>query len=58
MANRNPSAMGKFKIEVPRTYDAAPERVFRAWTDPASVKVWLAGAKTRRSILARAGCST
>ncbi|MEO6968168.1 MAG: SRPBCC domain-containing protein [Rhodanobacteraceae bacterium] len=42
MANRNPNAMGEFKIELPRTYDAAPDRVFRAWTDPVSAKAWLA----------------
>lgn len=43
MSNRNPEAMGAFEIEVPRRYSAPPERVFRAWTDPASIKAWLAG---------------
>ena len=39
---RNENAMGSFRLSVPRTYDAPPERVFRAWTDPASMKAWLA----------------
>lgn len=43
MSSRNPGAMGAFSTEVPRRYAAAPERIFRAWTDPASVKAWLAG---------------
>jgi uncharacterized protein YndB with AHSA1/START domain len=34
--------MGPFRISLPRTYDASPERVFRAWTDPVSAKAWLA----------------
>jgi len=42
MKGRNESAMGAFRLEIPRSYDAAPERVFRAWTDPASLKTWLA----------------
>jgi uncharacterized protein YndB with AHSA1/START domain len=42
MAQRNESAMGIFSIRIPRLYDAPPERVFRAWTDPVSVKAWLA----------------
>lgn len=42
MISRNENAMGPFRIDVPRTYDATPERVFRAWTDPASAKAWLA----------------
>ncbi len=45
MAKRNQKAMGEFSINIPRTYDATPERVFRAWTDPASVKAWLADGK-------------
>ncbi|MDR3388845.1 MAG: SRPBCC domain-containing protein [Rudaea sp.] len=46
MNKRNMQAMGDFSIDaIPRTYDALPERVFRAWIDPASVKVWLAGGK-------------
>ncbi len=42
MKGRNESAMGGFRLEMPRSYDASPERVFRAWTDPASLKAWLA----------------
>ncbi|HJU08108.1 MAG TPA: SRPBCC domain-containing protein [Rhodanobacteraceae bacterium] len=42
MKGRNENAMGPFKISLPRTYDASPERVFRAWTDAESAKVWLA----------------
>lgn len=42
MKGRNESAMGEFRLEMPRSYDASPERVFRAWTDPASLKTWLA----------------
>lgn len=45
MIERNKNAMGEFGISIPRTYDAKPEQVFRAWTDPASVKAWLAGGK-------------
>jgi len=42
MKGRNESAMGSFRLEIPRSYYASPERVFRAWTDPASMKAWLA----------------
>jgi uncharacterized protein YndB with AHSA1/START domain len=42
MSGRNENSMGTFRISIPKTYDASPERVFRAWTDPASAKVWLA----------------
>jgi uncharacterized protein YndB with AHSA1/START domain len=42
MIGRNANAMGPSHIVLPRIYDAPPERVFRAWTDPASAKVWLA----------------
>lgn len=42
MKGRNESAMGEFRLEIPHSYDASPERVFRAWTDPASMKAWLA----------------
>ena len=45
MRTRNEKAMGQFQINIPRTYDATPERVFNAWVDPASVKAWLAGGK-------------
>jgi uncharacterized protein YndB with AHSA1/START domain len=45
MRSRNEKAMGQFSISIPRTYDAAPEKVFKAWVDPASVKAWLAGGK-------------
>ena len=54
MMGRNENAMGAFRLNVPRTYDATPERVFRAWTDPASVKAWLA-ASDEASIDPRAG---
>ena len=42
MMGRNENAMGPFKISLPRTYDATPERVFAAWTDAHSAKSWLA----------------
>ena len=42
MMGRNENAMGPFRISLPRTYDASPERVFRAWTDANSAKEWLA----------------
>ncbi|HEY0229901.1 MAG TPA: SRPBCC domain-containing protein [Dokdonella sp.] len=42
MTERNEKAMGSFSTRVPRTYDASTERVFDAWTDPASLKAWLA----------------
>ena len=42
MKGRNEKAMGEFSLRIPRSYDAAPERVFKAWTDTASVKAWLA----------------
>jgi len=42
MAERNEKAMGLFSTRVPRLYDAGAERVFDAWTQPASVKAWLA----------------
>ena len=45
MIKRNEKAMGDFSISIPRTYDASPEKVFKAWIDPASVKAWLAGGK-------------
>lgn len=41
MAKRNEQAMGGFSAKVSRSYDASPEQVFRAWTDPASVRAWL-----------------
>ncbi|MBS0431778.1 MAG: SRPBCC domain-containing protein, partial [Proteobacteria bacterium] len=43
MKGRNENAMGPFRISIPRTYDASPEQVFRAWTDADSAKSWLAG---------------
>jgi uncharacterized protein YndB with AHSA1/START domain len=52
MTERNEKAMGAFSTRVPRTYDASAERVFDAWTDPASVKAWLAGG-ARASVDAR-----
>ncbi len=45
MAKRNEKAMGEFSLRIPRSYDATPEQVFRAWTDPASVKAWLAAGR-------------
>ena len=41
MAKRNEKAMGGFSTNVSRSYDATPEQVFRAWTDPASMRAWL-----------------
>ena len=43
MTSRNQNAMGAQRLEMPRVYDAAPERVFREWIDPESVRVWLTG---------------
>ena len=40
-SRRNEKAMGGFAALVSRSYDATPEQVFRAWTDPASVRTWL-----------------
>jgi len=45
MAKRNEKAMGVFSTMVSRSYEATVEQVFRAWTDPASVRAWLAGGK-------------
>jgi len=39
---RNPDAMGPASTRVTRTYAASPDKVFRAWTDPASIKAWFA----------------
>ena len=43
MAERNETAMGSFRTDVARSYQAKPEQVFDARVDPASVKAWLAG---------------
>jgi uncharacterized protein YndB with AHSA1/START domain len=43
MTDCNEKGMGAFRADVARTYDAKPERVFDAWTNPASVSAWLAG---------------
>ena len=43
MQSRNAKVMGPYSIRLTRTYDAKPEKVFRAWTDPASIAAWLAG---------------
>jgi len=37
----NPDIRGPFECRVPRVIKASPERVFRAWTDPARAKGWL-----------------
>jgi uncharacterized protein YndB with AHSA1/START domain len=42
MAERNARAMGAFRTDIARSYDAKPEQVFDAWVNPASVKAWLA----------------
>lgn len=42
MKGPNENAMGLFRISLPRVYDASPERVFRAWTNAESARVWLA----------------
>lgn len=39
---RNPAAMGSTSVRVSRSYAASPEKVFRAWTDPASLRTWFA----------------
>ncbi len=41
MQGRNTQVMGPSSIRVTRRYDAMPEKVFRAWTDPASISAWL-----------------
>ena len=41
MQGRNAQVMGPHSISVTRTYDARPDKVFRAWTDPASISAWL-----------------
>ena len=42
MALRNEKAMGTFRTDVARDYEAKPEKVFDAWVNPSSVKAWLA----------------
>lgn len=42
MSQRNPRAMGAFQADVSRRYPATPAALFRAWTDPASARSWLA----------------
>lgn len=42
MQGRNVKAMGPHSIRLTRTYSAKPEKVFKAWTDPASIGAWLA----------------
>jgi uncharacterized protein YndB with AHSA1/START domain len=42
MALRNEKAMGAFRTDVARSYEAKPEKVFDAWVNPSSVKAWLA----------------
>ena len=37
----NPEIRGPFSCTVPRTIMAAPERVFRAWTEPEKARPWL-----------------
>jgi uncharacterized protein YndB with AHSA1/START domain len=38
----NPEIRGPFECSVPRLIGAAPERVFRAWTDVEHARNWLA----------------
>ncbi len=42
MQGRNAKVMGPQSVRITRTYNAKPEKVFRAWTDPASIGAWLA----------------
>lgn len=41
MQGRNAQVMGPNSIRVSRSYDAKPDKVFRAWTDPSSISAWL-----------------
>lgn len=41
MQGRNAQVMGPNSIRITRSYDAKPEKVFRAWTDPSSISAWL-----------------
>ena len=41
MNERNPHAMGAFTAQATRDYDASPQAVFRAWTDPVAARSWL-----------------
>lgn len=41
MQGRNPDVMGPSSIRVTRLYSAKPAKVFKAWTDPASIGSWL-----------------
>lgn len=41
MQGRNPDVMGPSSLRITRTYSASAEKVFRAWTDPASIGAWL-----------------
>jgi len=43
MQGRNAKVMGPHSIRLTHTYSAKPEKVFRAWTDAASIAAWLAG---------------
>lgn len=42
MQGRNAKVMGPHSIQVTRSYNAKREKVFKAWTDPASIGAWLA----------------
>ncbi|WP_395642997.1 SRPBCC domain-containing protein [Rudaea sp.] len=42
LPGRNARVMGPHSVRVTRTYDAKPEKIFRAWTDPTSIGAWLA----------------
>lgn len=37
----NPEVRGAFECSVPRVIPVAPDRVFRAWTDPEKARAWL-----------------
>ena len=41
MQGRNPDVMGPSSLRITRTYSAKAEKVFQAWTDPASIGAWL-----------------
>ena len=40
MSDLSPAATSDQKILITRVFEAAPERLFRAWTDPDEVSAW------------------